>query len=941
MNLFKSYLILAFTLLSFSLLAQEGTLRGTIIDKETGETLPFATVVLQGTTTGTQTDLDGKFFLKLPVGKHNIECMYTGYADQLFSDVEILAGEVTTMDISMGTGAVKIDEIVVEAKKITNTEAAINTIRRKSSNILDGISSQLISRSGDGDAGEIAKRVTGVSIEGGKHVYVRGLGDRYTKTILNGMAIPGLDPDRNAVQMDIFPSNLINNLLVYKTFTPDLAGDFTGGIVNIVTKDFPDTRTMDFAASFGYNPNVHFNRDFILNEKEGLDVIGLGAAPRSLKFHSLTKIPDPALNDIKTTELTNKFSNQLGANSANNFLDQSYSFSLGNQMNNAETNRTLGYNLAINYKNNYQFMDDYQVGTYFKDGDKSKYELELEQAGTGNLAVNDVLWNVLAVGSLKKKQSKYSLSLLHIQNGKTEASQQTQQNYNETGATLIKDNLTYTQRSISNALLSAKYSLGNPNWEMDFKLSPTYSKISDPDVRTTAFSLREGQYTLNPGDGAGVRRIFRDLEEINGDFQWNTSYRFKAWNDQGSKLKFGIANNAKTRDFQILNYFYRHQTDGTIPYFSGDPDDLLNESTIWTVETDEGFHIKGNYEPANSYKATSNIAAIYIMNELPLTSKLQAIYGVRVEKANNWYTGSSNNGLRVYEKESVLDELDFLPSVNLVYKVNDMMNLRGSYTRTVARPSFKEKSIAQIYDPVTNRSFVGNIDLQQSHITNVDLRFEKFFLGSDLISFSTFYKQFKNPIELVAYELDPNSVQPKNVGNGRLMGAELEFKKSLKFLTPKLEDLSIATNLTYVYSQIEMDEEEELPARIATARAGEEIKTTRQMQGQSPYIINAGLNYNNRELGLNANLSYNVQGKRLAIVGGSAPDVYESPFNSLNFKLGKSFGPENRMRLSISANNLLGAKRIKNYENYQATPVLFEYMNPGRAFSVGFNYAFF
>ncbi len=940
MNQFQSYLILAFTLLSFSLFAQEGTLRGTITDKETGETLPFATVVIQGTTTGTQTDLDGKFFLKLPVGKHNIECVYTGYADQLFSEVAILDGEVTTMDIAMGTGAIKIDEIVVEAKKITNTEAAINTIRRKSSNILDGISSQLISRSGDGDAGEIAKRVTGVSIEGGKHVYVRGLGDRYTKTILNGMAIPGLDPDRNSVQMDIFPSNLINNLLVYKTFTPDLAGDFTGGIVNVVTKDFPETKTMDFAASFGYNPNVHFNKDFILYDREGLDAIGLGAAPRSLKFHSLTKIPDPALDDPATTELTNKFSNKLAATSANNFLDQSYSFSLGNQMNNSETNRTLGYSLAINYKNNYQFMDDYQVGTYFKDGDASKYELELEQTGTGNLAVNDVLWNVHAVGAVKKEKSKYSLSLLHIQNGKTEASQQTQQNYNETGATLIKDNLTYTQRSISNALLSAKYSL-NSNLEMDVKLSPTYSKISDPDVRTTAFSLREGQYTLNPGDGAGVRRIFRDLDEINADFQWNTTYRFKAWKDRGAKLKFGIANNAKGREFQILNYFYRQQTDGSVPYFSGDPDELLSESTIWNVETDEGFFLKGNFEPANSYRATSNVGAVYLMNELQLTNKLQAIYGLRVEKANNWYTGSSNNGLRVYEKESVLDELDFLPSVNLVYKVNDMMNLRGSFTRTVARPSFKEKSIAQIYDPVTNRSFVGNIDLEASDITNVDLRFEKFFMGADLISFSAFYKQFQNPIELVAYELDPNSVQPKNVGNGQLLGGELELKKSLSFLSSKLEDFALSTNLTYVYSQIEMDAEEELPARIATAREGEVVKTTRQMQGQSPYIINAGLNYNNRELGLNANLSYNVQGKRLAIVGGSAPDVYESPFNSLNFKLGKSFGPENRMRLSVSANNLLGAKRIKNYENYQATPVLFEYLNPGRAFAVGFNYSFF
>ncbi len=930
-----------FFLLTFSfsltLLAQEGTLRGTVTDSETGETLPFATVVLEGTTTGAQTDLDGKYFLNLPAGTHRVVFTYTGYADQLIPDVEIIADEVTTLDIALGTGAIDMEEIVVEAKQIRNTEAAINTIKRKSSNLLDGISSQLISRTGDSDAGEIAKRVTGVSIEGGKHVYVRGLGDRYTKTILNGMEIPGLDPDRNSVQMDIFPSNLINNLVVYKTFTPDLSGDFTGGVVNVETKDFPESKTLSASIGYGYNPNMHFNKNFILSDGGKLDFLGFDDGTRKLPFGNTTKIPDPALNDPNTTLLTNQFNPQLGVQNKNNFLNQSYAFSFGNQINKEKSNTTLGYNFALNYKNDYEFYEGVIFGEYFKDFERDGYELQKEQVNTGDIGRNNVLWSALAVGAIKKQRSKYSLSLLHIQNGQSTATKQTQQNFESTGATLLKDNLTYSQRSVTNALFSAKHSLKNEKWEMDWKISPTLSKITDPDVRTTAFSLTNGLYTLNPGDGGRVTRIFRDLQEIDGDMRWNMTYNFKQWNELGSKLKFGIANTTKMRDFEILNYLYRYQNNGDGGFFTGNPDDLLLEENIWDVATDEGMYIKGNFEPANSFEAVSNVGAAYIMNELPLSKQLKMVYGLRIEKSNIWYTGESNDGLEVYNAKSVLDEIDFLPSMNMVYNINDMMNLRASYAMTLARPSFKEKSIAQIYDPVTDRFFIGNIDLQQTHVNNLDIRWEKFFLGADLISLSGFYKHFNNPIELVAYELDPSSIQPRNVGQGQIFGAEIELKKSLGFISTKISDLSIHTNFTYVYSQIEMSEEE-FSARQTIARDGEVVSNKRSMQGQSPYIVNAGLNYSNSEMGLEANVSYNVQGKRLAIVGGTAPDVFESPFHSLNTKLSQRFGKENRFRLSVSANNLLGSTRNKYYENFQATPALYEYLNPGRSFSLGFSY---
>jgi len=244
-------------------LAQQGTLKGTVTDTNTAETLIGVSVVIEGTTTGTSTDLDGQYSLKLEPGIYTMVFSYISYATQTITDVNVKADEVTVLDVRLNDKAEELKEVVVTAKKVRNTETALLTLQKKAANVLDGISSETFSRTGDGDAGAAIKRVTGVSIEGGKHVYVRGLGDRYTKTILNGLDVPGLDPDRNTIQMDIFPTNLIDNIVINKTFTPDLPGDFTGGMVNIETQDFPETKTLNFSYGTSFKPGTHFNDDFI------------------------------------------------------------------------------------------------------------------------------------------------------------------------------------------------------------------------------------------------------------------------------------------------------------------------------------------------------------------------------------------------------------------------------------------------------------------------------------------------------------------------------------------------------------------------------------------------------------------------------------------------------------------------------------------------------
>ena len=271
------------------------------------------------------------------------------------------------------------------------------------------------------------------------------------------------------------------------------------------------------------------------------------------------------------------------------------------------------------------------------------------------------------------------------------------------------------------------------------------------------------------------------------------------------------------------------------------------------------------------------------------------------------------------------------------------MSFRTSFSQTVARPSFKEASIAQVYDAISDQTFIGNIDLEQSNIDNYDVRWEGFYSEGQMFSVSGFYKDFKNPIELVAFSSSaPNDLQPRNIGNAEVIGLEFEFRKNLGFVAENLNGLSTGANFTFVKSRAELDQSEngEYESRLASSRNGETISTTRQMQGQSPYIINGYLNYTNVERAWEANISYNVQGPSLAIVGiGLNPDVYTVPFHDMSIKVSKGIGAENRVRLSLGANNLLNSNKSKVYKSFGSADKIYEQFRPFRTFSLSLNWS--
>lgn len=920
-------------LIGVRILAQgQGFLRGKIIDGETGEGLIAATVAKKGTSIGTAADFDGNYSLALDAGVHNIVFQFVSYQTQTITSVEIKDGQVTSLDVTMIPATTELREVVVTAAVARDNEVGLLTVQKKSPNMLDGISSQTFRKLGDNDLGAAMKRVTGVSVQGGKYVYVRGLGDRYTLTNLNGMTIPGLDPDNNSVQIDIFPTSTIENVIVYKTFSPNLPGDFTGGLVDVESKNFPDEKTTSFSLGTGYNPAMNLQKGFLTYNGGKTDFLAFDDGTRALLFDKRAEIPDITSSNRAENEMfTRSFNPQMAAQVNPSFLNYNLFFNHGNQF--TKRGATYGYNAMLSYKTDYEYYDKVEFGEYIKDADANKYELQGEEVRKGQLGTTNVGWSGLLAGAIKYGRSDFAMSILRNQDASSTASRRRSVNLLENPAILDDNILTYTQREVTNAILVGRHHLDN--LDLEWRGAFSKSRIYEPDFRVTRLQyISEGVYNLQVGVGAGIDRFYRDLNEDNGSFKVDGTYKL----GERNKLKAGIAGIAKARDFEVLAYYFRVRGAMEI---TGDPDDFLKPENIWTPSTNIGTYVKGNYEPANTYSGRQEVYAAYLMSEMQLTSDLKAIYGARVEKTRMHYTGTDQNN-NVLNDALTLNDLDILPSANLVYSLTDAMNIRLSANRTLARPSFREKSNAQLYNANSKRTEIGNLGLQEVHVDNFDLRWENFFGRGEMVSFSAFYKAFDGHIEMVSYETNPDNLKPRNAGKSEVYGLEMEFRKSLS------DRISVGSNASLERSAVRLGSIEvndmgktELSSRQENARTGEVIKYTRPMARQSPYLINAFVGYQDESRGLAVNLAYNVQGETLSIVGsGRVPDIYTIPYNSLNLSASKAFGTREKSKLSLSISNLLSADKTDVYKSYEATDEIFSNFMPGMTFSLKYTHTF-
>lgn len=929
--------ISTFLVFSLTVIAQDGFIRGKITDGETGEGLYGANVLKQGTSIGVVADFEGNYSLSLAPGAHTIVLTFISYQTQTAENVQVKAGEVTTLDFVMTSAVSQLDEVVVTGEALRDSETGIMTFQRKSANVLDGVSNQTFKKTGDRDLASAMGRVTGVSVQSGKFVYVRGLGDRYTRTTLNSMTIPGLDPDRNDVQIDIFPTSILENVIVYKTFSPNLPGDFTGGMVDVETKNFPEEKTTSVSLGFRFNPDMNLKDNYLTYDGGNIDWLGFDDGTRKLPFPSETVVPNVSSGNPAIVEpLTRSLNPQMAVQRKRSFLNTSFSFNHGNQIN--KNKYTLGYTAIFNYQSRFEYYDDTEFGEYTKEDNLSENKFFAEEIRRGELSRTNVLWSGLLSGAIKFNKHSFSAGIFRTQNGESEASDRISTNYDQTQATLYENILTYSQRSVTNGILSGTHQFGM--LRMDWKNSFTVARTYDPDFRETSIDITNpAMATLNTGAGAGIRRFWRDLNEFNENLKIDFTIPY----GKSHKLQFGAAGLYKDRKFEVFNYRINATTRSGVPV---DPDYFLQEENIWTPESEQGTYLEGNPEATNNYEANSSVYAGYVMTEMAF-GKLKAIYGARVEKANMFYTGEDTGGNK-FDNDRTLDEINVLPSVNLVYGLSEFMNLRGSFGQTLARPSFKEKSAAQIYDPITKRFFNGNLDLEQTHINNYDLRWENFFKGGDMISLSAFYKKFDGHIELVTFDVATNNVRPRNSGNSKVYGIEFEVKKGLDFISPLFSNLSFGTNVTLANSEVYLKSVivnesglTELQSRQNNAREGEIVEQTRPMGGQSPYLINAYLNYADEEGIMNTNLSYNVQGESLFIIGvGAVPDIYTQPFNSLNFNIYRNFGLDKNQRITVGVNNILMAERKDLYKGYGDAEAVYSIFQPGRTYSITYSLDF-
>lgn len=907
-------------------LAQKGTIRGTVIDEEyNGEPMIGANVLVSGTQIGGATDLDGKFTIEIEPGTYNIEFSFIGYETKTISAVVVTEGNVTVVNTSLGaTAAPVLGDVVVSAKMERNTDNAVILMQKKAVNTVDGISSASIKRSGDSDAAGAVKRVTGVSVEGGKYVTVRGLGDRYSKTALNGAEIPSLDPNKNSVQLDLFPTNLIDNMLVYKTFTPDLPGSFTGGYINLTTKDFPDKFMLQFTTSLGYNTNTTFNSDFLTYNGGSTDALGFDDGTRDVPAISSGTASNPNISPSDAK----KFNRDWEIGNANPFLNQSYALSIGNQK--KLFGKPFGFIASLSYQKNNSFYDDGTVGRYSLL--QNANDFITERAFTEKSANQNVLWGAMVNGNLKLNEfNKIGITLLRNQSATKSARilqgdvadiaepDQHEFFYQSTG---------FLERSITTGQIKGEHVLPNfKKAKIDWISSYTLSTQDQPDLRFFSYETRpdavtgETVYAIEQAQYDVPTTFYRDMKESNVDVKANISIPYLNWNDETAKLKFGGAYLFKNRDFNEQQYDWDPLNESV---FNGNINEYFSNANL-----ENGNVIaQNNTQTRNSYTGEQTILAAYVMTELPLTKKLKTVVGARFERTDI---------LVISDNDAVADgELlnnDILPAMNFIYSINKDMNIRAGYGRTLARPTFRELSPFPSFDFLGDFQLVGNPDLERTLIDNIDLRWEWYPGIGDFISASVFYKNFENPIELSENPQAANrEVQFKNTPQATVLGAEFEVRKDLGFVSDKLSNFSLSANLTLIDSEVDIADDE-FAARV---QIDPNANNTRNLFGQSDWIANATLTYQNDSIGLTSSLSLNAWGERLVLVSqGLLPDVYEDTRPTLDFTVSKTISK--RWTLGFKARNLINPE-FRKFHDADGNQVDFSNFRVGRTFSLSIKY---
>ena len=935
-----------------------GGIRGQVVDSDFGQPIARSSVVLADTPFGAMTDDQGNFTISgVPPGAYSLNVRSGGYIPKLIPGVTVSSGTFSDIRVETIAEVEEMEELVVPGELEKTSEVGLLAERQGATAVLDTIGADLISRLGASTAGDAMKRMVGTTVVDGKYVVVRGLGDRYVNTLLNGGRLPSSDPDKRAINVDLFPGPTLESINTAKTFTPDQPGDFTGGSVDIRTKSFPDKPSFGASVAVEYNSQSTFNPDFLTYSGGGTGPFGFQGNSRAF--------PDSVINNPVLS--SNAAQNPAGIENTN-LQGEADARSINDSMRQlspvmALKTKTPGPNTSVNLQggDTVDLGGDQKLGAFgaFSYKRKFAYQPNTTRAsyfitdtggGTTGLqeflnfndrkATEDVLWGgLLNLAYQGDADHQFAANFLFNE----QATDISDFQYQDKGSAQYQyTTMQYGERQLANLQFSGKNNFPEArNISIDWVGGLGQAQLIEPDQRLFQARYNAATDTYSPLDGGDpspslepqspVIRYQRGLTESDYNAILNISIPFFEEKENPSKFKTGFYLDNSQRDYNQYQFSFKNggapgvqgQNVGT--FTSTNPnvswgDVFLSEDLSGFTNPDQATYgsdkamawsmynstvSSGN---GSQYTAYQQVIASYTMAELKLFPQLTLTGGARYENTDIRIVSpgfTSNPFFGDFNGVAKIQQLDLLPAAAATYEVLENVNLRLAWSQTIARPSFKELGPVVTLDFSDSLIYVGNPNLELSKINNYDFRLEWFTRPGEVLAVSLFYKSILAPIEQTQISQGESQLYKYiNFPSGTLWGAEFEARKRLDQVSEVLRDFSINFNTTYIQSQVNLDQvEEEKRTEIG-------IAPTRPLQGQPLYIINAGLDYNNAQAGFYAGLFYNVTGPLLIAAGGESsggasymPDIYEQPAPSLDFNLTQTFA--DNWKFTFRGKNLL------------------------------------
>lgn len=889
--------------------AAPGTLTGYVTSAVTGAPLTDATVRISGLGAPLKTDITGIFSTELPSGTYQVRIAHPDAGTRTFESVRVIADTITEFDFVIGTPEAgnaggPVEEVVATARYVPNT---LEVAERNSESVLEAISEQEISIAGDSTAAAALQRVTGLTLVDNKYVYVRGLGERYSSTLLNGAELPSPEPTRRVVPLDLFPTEVLEGILIQKTYSPDLPGDFSGGAVRLQTTGVPAGHGGKISLSLGGNSQSTFGGG---STYAGGDTDYLGFDDGTCDIPDLAaELTDGGRINLGalTPEQREAVAESLPVNYAVEKKtlppDVGLEFSIGDRLD--RESGSYGYQFAFIYDNEWRFREEDRASIAL-DTDGLTYANAVSELERTEQTINlgGMLSLVAEIGDNHTLKSNTLLTR------KTSNSVYQEQGvYSGESREFVDTTLEWIETQLFSQQLTGKHYFGEASdIVFDWQATVSGADRDVPDQRQYSYArlftpgeADRGPYQLAATTALGRRPLTRSWEYLQDDTtDLGASLTIPATLSESitADLELGIADTARERESTITRW--RFDLPSPIPpELSGDLD-LPVEQILTAGNIGPGdWQLLNASLVSDSYTASQDISAYYLMATMWFGSDWQAQFGARqesseIEIATFQLTNPEQLDITRLEND------DTLPALTLTWYPSDSAQVRFGASKTVNRPQFRELSPVPFTDPETRYTVEGNPELEQAEITNLDVRYEYYWTDSQLISIAGFYKDFANPIEqvIVGGGSDGRGVRTyQNAGAATNYGLELEFRNELaewSGVWSGFEHMYFSSNLALIESEVSISPEQ---AAVLT-------NIERPLQGQSPWVVNLQLSYDNLATLTQAALLFNMFGERIVDVGQKGlPDAYEQPVPTLDFSFSKGF--TNGWTLKFKARNLL------------------------------------